>query len=206
MRRFAGIILIPVFLGLCWRARGAGWFDASGFVDLHYTQLYRQLWAVPYAAVVTLYARRHGVRLNPLFLWLAAFAMLLNGHAGHMDMGRSLNGNEEVVFWLPEYVMSDPLWYRETIDFIGMSVVGAMRGLILAIPFMDRRALILCLGGPLSALGYLIGWDWFTLPLSVYTDFPTGTGEFLTGASYGLLSVVLIRQLTVAPLYGLTRG
>lgn len=198
-----GVVLIPVFLGLCWRARGGGWFDDQGFFDLQYTQVYRQLWAVPYAVVVFLYARSQGIRLNPLLLYLAAFAMLLNGHSSHMDMGRSLNGNEEINFWLPVYTMADPLWYRETIDFIGVSVVGAMRGLILAIPFMDRRALILCLGGPLSAFGYWIGWNGGYWPIH-YIYSATQIGEFLTGTGYGLLSAILIRRLTASPEYGVT--
>lgn len=203
MVRILQAIGIAVFLGLCWRARGGGWFDDQGFFDLQYTQVYRQLWAVPYAVVVFLYARSQGIRLNPLLLWLAAFVMLLNGHSSHMDMGRSLNGNEEINFWLPEYTMADPLWYRETIDFIGMSTVGAMRGLILAIPFMDRRALILCLGGPLSALGYWLGWQGVGFRLG-YLYTATQFGEFFTGVGYGLLTVILIHRLTVVPDRGLT--
>lgn len=180
-----------VALGFAWRARGG----ADWMVTDH-TTLYRMAWALPYAVIVSGFAMWRGVRLNPLLLLLFAWLMLLNGHGVHMDMGAGAsNWNDELerngemfTFWLPGSGAAT--------DFVGMAVIGAVRGLILAVAFANARAfLLLPLAGPVSALGYLAGWHGAGDVLGVLSpnlSFPTAVGEFTTGFAYGLLSLIVV--------------
>jgi hypothetical protein len=127
-------------------------------------------------------------------LWLGLFF----GHSAGQDMGRFWRPGwvesdaEWFSAWLPRYTLDDPMWLREAIDALHMSVVGAIRGGLAGggwwwIGVDPERAitagLILLLAHP---VGYAIGWrtPFAAAPLLKPCDF--SWGELWCGAGYGL--------------------
>jgi uncharacterized membrane protein len=89
--------------------------------------------------------------------------------------------------------MTDPMWKRVLIDFIGMTIVGLGRGLIQALPLLFISLKFLWLGPAAALMGvaYLIGSRLSNGFGILGIAEPTEVGEFLTGLFYGLGLAVL---------------
>ncbi len=131
-----------------------------------------------------------------LLVALPARLAVAIGHGVHMDMGRmpqTARGAGEscdhrpFTFWLPDYAAEDPLWRRRAIDIAGMSVIGAIRHLLIAlplIPFGPVAALVYAglglLHGPAYALALSLPEIRARAPLALRPDHTLG--EVLAGA------------------------
>ena len=206
-------LLIALLSGLCYRMRGGAYiqfrhgeephlfgYDSAGkFLYFNYgsTECARIfLWALPITVITYLLTASmcHLSILWTVLIYLSEFLLLfvnllILNHGIYQSFGTMpMNGDSTfMTFWLPQYQMTDPLWRRILIDFVGMFFVGLGRGLLQSLPLLFISLKFLWLGpvGATMAISYLIG---SRLPngfgiLGIAA--PTEVGEFLSGLFYG---------------------
>ena len=89
--------------------------------------------------------------------------LLILSHGSYQSLGTYLpeaTDTRLLTFWMPTYTAADPLWKRELIDFVGLVVVGSLRGLVQSLPLLFISLKFLWLGpiGASMGLAYLIGF------------------------------------------------
>jgi hypothetical protein len=213
------VLLIALITGLCYRMRGGAYiqfrhgeeshlfgYDSVGkFVYFNYgsTEGARIfLWALP-VTLITYFLTKDACHLSTLWtiaLYVSEFLLLfinllILNHGSYQSFGTMpMNGKSTfLTFWLPQYTMTDPMWKRVLIDFIGMTIVGLGRGLIQALPLLFISLKFLWLGPAAALMGvaYLIGSRLSNGFGILGIAEPTEVGEFLTGLFYGLGLAVL---------------
>lgn len=187
-------LLLPFLLSFANRLRG------GGFIHTGSTQLARCLWAAAFTGAAAL--------VTPITWWVAAatfiscfLGLIISGHASHQDMGRMSSdytvdkqSHETLTYFLPVYTMEDPLWYREFIDFMGMTVIGFARTALAILPlvWLHPEYLIMLLIGLTQGIAYLLAWQiphdnkvkWFSNPEGSVHN--AEYGELLWGLFIGL--------------------
>ena len=127
----------------------------GGFFCFKHPAMARLCWAVPtgllllalsWSSLPASWVVAEGVDITGIVAGVAlvlmcSLALVVTGEAVHEHMGRDPQDPAHcggpfgtVTFWMPHYRRGDPAWKRELIDFIGMSVVGAVRGVLSTLP------------------------------------------------------------------------
>lgn len=209
------VFLISLLVGLIYRMRGGAYFqfgngsypslfgyDSSGqFLYFNYgsTEAARiVLWALP-ITIITYFLTNNIISLSPLYftsIYLTEFIflfvnLLILNHGIYQSYGsQAMSGDSTfLTFWLPQYTMNDPMWYRVLIDFIGMTLVGAGRGALQSMPLtlISLKFLWLIPVSASMSIAYLIGTKIFPNGWGVLgVESGTEVSEFLTGLFYGL--------------------
>lgn len=171
-------VLLSAIGGVLYRVRG-GWFNIRS------TTIGRLVWVVPTVALVCTIAydwlSLGIIAVAGIVASWVAYAVI--GHSAHMTMGQipvdqwsPADGNwtEFPTFWLPKIMKRDG--HEVLYDWLGMSIIGFVRGLLLALTvcwFMPWALLWAPVGFILSGTVYYVGWRLLR---------GTEAGEVATGA------------------------